>query len=178
MNTPRHPFRLKLGFLLPQDIGYHHDFPFEFEHIKFSETFSLDNFDGNVLVSRTPQGLLLQGDFSGDTELECSRCLKTYAQRLEWDMTEMYVFKRENVDEDNLLLPFTAEVDIEEYVREDALLNIPINPVCKDDCQGLCQVCGADLNLGDCGHEETLDDDEEDDDIPFDSPFAALKDLR
>ena len=176
MNTPRHPFRLKLGFFLPQDIGYHHDFPVEFEYIKFNEEFSLNNFEGNVTVSRTPQGLLLQGSFSGDTDLECVRCLKAYTHRLNWEMTELYVFKSENVDEDNLQLPFNAEVDIEEYVCEDAQLDIPINPLCKEDCQGLCQVCGADLNQKDCGHEDLSLD--EDDDEEFNSPFAGLKDLR
>lgn len=175
MNTPRHPFRLNLGFLLHQDIGYHHNFPFEFEHVELSETFDLKNFAGNLIVSRTPQGLLLQGEFSGDTKLECVRCLKTYTHRLHWDMTELYVFKRENVDENNYLLPAHAEIDIQEFVREDAQLDIPINPVCKEDCLGLCQICGADLNLGDCGHaEEEADDDE----IPLNSPFAGLKDLR
>ncbi len=174
MNTPRHPFRLNLGFLLPQDIGSHHDFPFEFEHLEFDESLSLDHFDGNLIVSRTPQGLLLQGNFSADTELQCVRCLKNYTHRLSWEMTELYVFKRENVDEDNHQLPFNAEIDIEEFVREDAQLDIPINPVCREDCQGLCQICGADLNLGDCGHREEADDD----DIPLNSPFAGLKDLR
>lgn len=175
MKTPRYPFRLKLGFFLPQSVGYFHDFPFEYEQVVFTDQFSLRNFEGIVTVNRTPQGLLLQGDFEGDIDLECVRCLKTYAHRLSWDMTELYVFNRENVDEDNHLLPSHAEVDIEEFVREDAQLDIPINPICKDDCLGLCQVCGTDLNFKDCGHDE---ESEEDDDIPFDSPFAGLKDLR
>ena len=175
MQTPRYPFRLNLGFFLPQDIGYSHDFPFEFEHIEFTKTFSIRNFDGIVTGSRTPQGVILQGDFSGEADLECARCLKAYTHNLHWEMTELYVFKRENVDDDNYLLPFNAEIDIEEFVREDAQLDVPINPVCKDGCLGLCQVCGADLNLGDCGHEEMQDD--EDDDLAS-SPFAGLKDLR
>jgi len=175
VNTPRNPFRLNLGFFLPQEIGYNHDFPFEFEKIKLTENFSLDNFDGTVTVSRTPQGLLLQGDFSGDIGLECVRCLKKYTHRLNWDMTELYVFNREDAEDDALLLPFNAEVDIEEFVREDAQIDIPINPICKDDCLGLCQVCGTDLNIKDCGHEELPPDE---DDFEQSSPFAGLKDLR
>jgi uncharacterized protein len=174
VNTPRYPFRLKLGFFLPQQVGYHHDFPFEFDFVKLNETFSLRNFEGIATVSRTPQGLLLQGNFSGDTELQCVRCLKDYTHRLNWEMTELYAFSNEDAEEDDLLLPDNAEIDIEEFIREDAQLDIPINPVCNDDCQGLCQVCGVDLNLEDCGHDEA----EEDDEIPPDSPFAGLKDLR
>ena len=60
MNTPRHAFRLKLGFFLPQSVGYFHDFPFEYELVVFTDQFSLRNFEGIVTVNRTPQGLLLQ----------------------------------------------------------------------------------------------------------------------
>ena len=175
MNTPRHPFRLNLGFLLPQSVGYHHTFPFQLDYVKFADDLSLREFEGTVTVSRTPQGLLLQGDFQGNLDLECVRCLKTYEHRLHWDMIELYVFNRENVDEDNQLLPDNAQIDIEELVREDSQLDIPINPICKEDCQGLCQVCGADLNLGDCGHEDLP---VEDDGEESASPFAGLKDLR
>ncbi len=177
MNTPRHPFRLNLGFFLPQSIGYHHDFPFEFDEIEFTEDFSLRHFDGTVTVSRTPQGLLAQGVFEGNLELECVRCLKPYEHRLHWEMTELYLFKREKIEgeEEQLLLPENAQIDIERFVREEALLDLPINPICKEDCQGLCQVCGADLNLGDCGHEELPEEEPDEDELA--SPFAGLKDL-
>ena len=176
MNTPRHPFRLNLGFFLPQTVGYRHDFPFEFDEIQLAEDFTLHKFDGTVTVSRTPQGLLLQGVFEGNLNLECVRCLKTYAHRLRWEMIELYAFNRDSATEDDLLLPENAQIDIEEFVREDALLDIPINPICAEDCQGLCQVCGADLNFGDCGHEDPPE--EEPDEEEFDSPFAGLEDLR
>lgn len=175
MNTPRHPFRLNLGFFLPQTVGYRHDFPFAFDRIVLSDELDLRDFDGTVTVSRTPQGLLAQGFFEGDLELECVRCLKTYAQRLRWEMTELYAFNRDSATEDDLLLPENAQIEIEEFVREDALLEIPINPICTEDCQGLCQVCGADLNIGDCGHEELPEEEADEDEL--DSPFAGLKDL-
>lgn len=175
MNTPRHPFRLNLGFFLPQSIGYRHDFPFEFDEIQLAEDFNLRHFDGTVTVSRTPQGLLAQGVFEGDLELECARCLKHYEHRLHWEMTELYVFNREDTAEDDLILPDNAQIDIEEFVREDALLDVPYNPICKEGCQGLCQVCGTDLNLGDCGHEDLPEEEPDEDGLA--SPFAGLKDL-
>lgn len=176
MTPPHHPFRLNLGFFLPQTAGYRHDFPFQFDQIDLTEDFSLSDFEGTVTVSRTPQGLLAQGVFEGSLELECVRCLKNYQHRLRWEMTELYAFTRDNATEDNLLLPDNALVDIEEFVREDSQLEIPINPICKEDCQGLCQVCGIDLNITDCGHEDLppIEPDEDE----FISPFAGLKDLR
>ncbi|MBT3338537.1 MAG: DUF177 domain-containing protein [Anaerolineae bacterium] len=174
MNTPRHPFRLNLGFFLPQSIGYRHDFPFAYEEIELGKDFLLRKFEGTVTVSRMPQGLLLQGLFEGDFELECVRCLKPYQHRLHSELTELYVFNRRDASDDDLILPDNAQVDLDEFIREDAEVDIPFHPICKEDCEGLCQVCGTDLNLGDCGHDE-LPPEEPDDSI---SPFAGLKDLR
>lgn len=163
------PFLLNLGFLVAQDIGESHDFPLEFEKVKFNEDFSLTDFNGILTVSRTPQGLLAYGNFEGKLTLECVRCLKDYNHLLEWEITELYAFNRENVEEDDQIFPHNARVDLREIMSDEAQLKIPINPICKPNCQGLCQICGADLNLGDCGHEDILPDD--------DSPFAGLKDL-
>ncbi len=175
MNTPRHPFRLNLGFFLPQTPGYRHDFPFEYDEVQLGEDFALRNFDGTVTVSRTPLGLLLQGVFEGDLTLECVRCLKDYEHRLHWEMTELYVFNHRDASDEDLVLPDNTQVDLEEFIREDSLLDVPINPICKEGCQGLCQVCGTDLNLSDCGHEDLPP--EEPDEFS-NSPFAGLKDLR
>jgi uncharacterized protein len=43
-------------------------------------------------------------------------------------------------------------IDVAPALREQILLSLPPAPLCKDDCQGLCQSCGQDLNLADCGH--------------------------
>jgi len=47
------------------------------------------------------------------------------------------------------------------------MLEIPINPICKPDCKGLCSVCGEDLNARDCGHQSRSEE----------SPFSVLKEL-
>ena len=72
-------------------------------------------------------------------------------------------------------MPDNAEIDLSEFIAEEAHLEVPLNPVCRENCHGLCQVCGADLNDGDCGHEE-LPQIEDLDESEY-SPFAGLKDL-
>lgn len=167
------PFILNLGFLVAQDIGESHDFPFELEKVDFNDNFSLSDFNGNLSVSRTPQGLLLHGNFEGKLSLECVRCLKNYDHLLEWEITELYVFNGENATEDDLIFPRNARVDIRKIMSDEAQLKIPINPICKPDCQGLCQICGTDLNLGDCEHQDIPQEENE----QSASPFAGLKDL-
>lgn len=167
MTNPRRPFRLNVGFIIHEEVGYTAQFPFEYDKVRFGDDLVLRDFTGIVDIGRTPQGLLVTGDFSGITSLECARCLKSFEQRLNWDMTELYAFNEKSVSESGLLVPEDAQIDLEPIIRDYALLEIPISPVCRPDCKGLCPICGQDLNVRDCGHRPQEDE----------SPFSSLKKL-
>lgn len=167
MNNSRRPFRLNVGFIVHEEVGYKHEFPFEYEQIQISDDLVLRNVEGLVTIGRTPQGLIVQGDFSADATLECARCLIDFDHELNWDFTELYAFKKKSVSESDLLLPEDQQIDLGPLIREYALLEIPINPICKQSCKGLCAVCGENLNEVDCGHKQLADE----------SPFSVLKDL-
>lgn len=167
VTNPRRPFRLNVGFIVHQEVGYNHEFPFQFERIQISDDLDLRHLEGVANIGRTPQGLIVRADFSAEITLECVRCLNDFEFPLEWDMTELYAFNRKSVTESGLILSEDAHIDLQPLIREYALLEVPIKPVCKPDCKGLCSVCGEDLNLVDCGHK----------DLASDSPFATLKDL-
>lgn len=134
--------------------------------MRLGDDLTVREFIGTARFSRTPQGLLLQGDFKAKTDLECVRCLDMFSQSLNWSLTELYAFNRKNISESGLLVPEEGQIDLEPLMREYALLEIPISPVCKPDCKGLCPVCGENLNKVDCGHRTGSD-----------SPFSVLKDL-
>lgn len=59
-------------------------------------------------------------------------------------------------------------IDLDPIVREQVLLALPMNVVCREDCKGLCAVCGEDRNVKDCGHEQRV----------LDPRLAALKDIK
>jgi uncharacterized protein len=85
---------------------------------------------------------------------------------LNWTFTELFAFDRRNKTDSGLLVPEDGQIDLEPLLREYALLEFPISPICKPECKGLCPVCGENLNKADCGHRpETY------------SPFSVLKDL-
>ncbi len=167
MANPRKPLRINVGFIATEEVGYTHQFPFDFDKIQLGDDLELRGFNGGVQITRTPQGLLAQGDFSGEAELECVRCLTRFWQPLHWHFTELYAFTPKSITDSGLLLPEDAQIDLQPLLREYALLEIPIKPLCREDCKGLCPVCGENLNEQDCGHRPT----------PDDSPFAKLKDL-
>jgi uncharacterized protein len=65
--------------------------------------------------------------------------------------------------------PFTTKaVEVADEVRQSLLLALPVKPLCRPDCRGLCTRCGKNLNAGACGCLEA----------PKEGPFAALKNLK
>ncbi|MCA6069959.1 MAG: YceD family protein [Endomicrobium sp.] len=94
------------------DIGFVSDIAVSFKAVKIS--------DGKIRVS---------GDISGTIELECSRCLRDYSHSLVIPI---------GVDIDII----NGRVDIGEEVRQLLLLEIPMKPLCSEDCQGVCKICG------------------------------------
>ncbi len=95
---------------------------------------------------------------------ECRRCLGTVVGELVAEVDhELFV---EDPDELSYLLD-RDEIDLEPLARDAVLLELPLAPLCREDCQGLCAQCGADLNEGGCGCEP-----------PLDPRWAALDQLR
>ncbi len=167
MSNPRKPFRLNVGFIVHEEIGYSHMFPLEHDKVILGEDLVVENINGMILIDRAQQGLVVQGEFSGETTLECVRCLNTFTHTLHSEWTELYAFNEKSVSESGLLMPDDGHIDFTPVLREYALLEIPIKALCKPDCKGLCPECGQDLNVKDCGHKQVDDD----------SPFSVLKDL-
>ncbi|MCX6081135.1 MAG: DUF177 domain-containing protein [Chloroflexi bacterium] len=165
MANPKKPLRFNVGFIVNSPIGYNRDFDFYFP-IFIDEDLEIAEVEGVINVGRTPQGLIVQGNFGGKTALECVRCLSNYEQHLQWEFTELFAFKEENMTESGLMVPDDAYLDLQPLVREFAILELPIKPLCREDCRGLCTECGQNLNEDDCGHRPEID-----------SPFLALKDL-
>lgn len=87
-------------------------------------------------------------------ETVCDRCTETYkipvAVETSLVCKPMTRDAKEKEEEDEGLVFFTRqEILLDDIVREQILLNVPIQRVCDEKCQGLCQACGENLNLGD-----------------------------
>jgi DUF177 domain-containing protein len=104
----------------------------------------LDSVDGGIQVSAT-----VRAPWAG----ECRRCLKPLGGTLVSQVREMYRPRPpgEPPDQDEETYPLSGEMlDLGPLVRDAILLDLPIAPLCRDDCAGLCPDCGADLNDGPC----------------------------
>ena len=114
---------------------------------------------GKVRLMRTDRGILVKGVLDTEVELTCSRCLNLFGRPLALDIEEEYFPTTDIVSGAPTSLPeesgsFTIdehhELDLTEAIRQCALLTIPMKPLCREGCAGLCPSCGHNLNLGAC----------------------------
>jgi len=152
VKQPRFPLRINVGFLLNASIGTSRDIHFEFPSLRLANDLELSDFSGMAKITRTPQGMLVQADFRGKVNAECVRCLAGFLQPIQSVFSELFAFKTNAVTEAGLILPEDSNIDLAPLAREYFLLEIPISPLCKPDCKGLCVVCGEDLNVCICEH--------------------------
>jgi uncharacterized protein len=101
----------------------------------------------DLWLERISDGIVVHGTVSGEYESECSRCLAPVRARFEMPVQEL--FERDVVEGETYPLE-GDEIDLELPVRDTVLLNLPAAPLCRDDCAGLCPVCGIDRNAAEC----------------------------
>ncbi len=159
--------RLNVGFLINQSVGTSRDFLFDIPHIHLEPDLNLGDLSGFARVTRTAQGLLVQVKMRATFLMECVRCLSEAQQPLQVEFTELYTFLRNSTSETDLVLPENAQIDLAPLLREYMILEIPIKPLCSPDCQGICPVCGENLNTTSCDHPVET----------YDSPLAGLQSL-
>jgi uncharacterized protein len=134
---------------------------------------------GELLVRRAGNVIEVEGTLTCAVGLACSRCLQPVMQRLVVPVALSFErqatvaaeeeAERELSEEDLGLIPFAGDVlDLREALEQEVLLGIPQHPLCRDDCAGLCLVCGGDRNRQACDCTPPV----------FHGGFTALKSLK
>ena len=128
-----------------------------------------DGIEGELRVESVIEGLFVTGRVQGDADLQCARCLEELRSEVSVRVCELYAGPgHEAQDDEDVYRLEGTEIDLEPMVRDAVTLALPLNPLCRRDCKGLCASCGTDLNHGAC---DCKDDD-------MDPRWAALSDLR
>jgi len=101
----------------------------------------------DVRLESVNEGIVATGAVAAPWEGLCRRCLEPVEGTLRSEVLE--VFEAEPVEGETLLLD-GDRIDLEPVAREAILLGLPMAPLCREDCQGLCPTCGADRNDAGC----------------------------
>ena len=121
------------------------------------------------------EGVLLTGSAQAGLEGECARCLDPIADDLDVTFQELYVYDDGSSDatgdgndgDDEVSTLEDDLLDLEPLLRDAVVLALPFQPLCREDCPGLCPECGANLK----------DDPDHAHDAPIDPRWSALADI-
>ena len=169
-------YRFNVAQLLQEPTGATRHYKLDDEQLDLGDGRRVQPVKGAVRLTRTQNGVLADVDAGGQVQIECGRCLTETSQALEFPFSEeFYQTVAVNTgavlpkpeEPDVFLIDETHKLDLGDAMREYALLSVPMLPVCRPDCKGLCPECGANLNEVDCGCDTER----------VDERLAALKQL-
>ena len=146
--------QINVSQLLKESIGSSRNYEVS-EMVDVSGDGSGKKVEGEVRLLRTQRGILVKGELCADIELTCSRCLSLFDCPVAINFEEEYIPTVDVASGVPLSLPdepgsFVIDehhvVDLTEAIRQYALLIMPMKPLCRENCAGLCQDCGHNLN--------------------------------
>jgi uncharacterized protein len=131
------------------------------------------------LFTKVAQQVYFHGSLQGLVTVPCSRCLETVSSPFVTEVRAVFFppapagavaeeDKQGVTDELDLYEHNGMVLDLRPLVRDQVVLSFPIQPLCRDDCAGLCQVCGRNRNERPCTCQVERED----------SPFVVLKELN
>ena len=157
-----------------QSKGY--DVPFE-----LADAWGEDHWNGDTVAYVRPvsfsgtymladETVIVRGIARAVIESPCARCLKPTETQVEAELDEAFIRDTgEEREEDDDQYMYSGHVlELDEAVRTALLLELPSRILCKEDCLGLCDQCGADLNINACSCQK---------DLTRRNPFSALASL-
>ena len=141
---------------------------------KYDEYVCLNPTTYNLTLTNTGDSYFLSGSAKVDVQTKCSRCLEFFKFQLNTNIenlfiTQSMVNKKEPFDSLDVHI-IDNKINAKKIIVSNFLLEVPIMPICNDDCRGLCQYCGCNLNKVKCRCEE--------DRKITNSQFAELKNYK
>ncbi|MGH3531061.1 MAG: YceD family protein [Mycobacterium sp.] len=112
--------------------------------------------DLDLQVESVSEGVLVTGTVAAPTSGECARCLATFSGHVEVALTELFAYPDSATDatteEGEVGRVVDDIVDLEQPIIDAVGLELPLSPVCRADCPGLCPECGVPLATAEPGH--------------------------
>lgn len=134
------------------------DFSISKEHL------DIDELDGSVkgsfILTKSKRRIRIKGEINFKYNITCARCLEESTMEFEaptegiFEQGNLHFTKGQEVElsaDDSCTYYYNGDqIDVNQLIRDTIILRIPIKPLCKPDCKGLCPLCGKNLNEGDC----------------------------
>lgn len=124
------------------------------------ENFELVQVNVRSKVDKNEQSVVVTSDVTSIIKLTCDACLESFSGTFEDSYVLLYASDKDAMEPDDevrLISSGTQFIDLTEGLRESILVSLPIRFKCSDNCKGLCDQCGCNLNTSQCscGKEST-----------------------
>ena len=140
--------KLNVGFLLADGPGHSHETAFDVPAVRVAEDVDLAYVRGSVRLSRTKEGILVQGQLDLGVEEDCLRCLDPVSCNVPIQLEELYSFPPSHKVE--FSIGDDAILDLAALIRAETMIAVAGGVLCTPHCIGLCPECGANLNHTTC----------------------------
>ena len=122
------------------------------------------------IVNEENSKLRISGTVDLAASIPCSRCLEEVPTRIHFDIDKEFRLENSAINDEEMedidyLIGF--DLDVDKLIYGEILVNWPMKVLCKEDCKGICKVCGMNLNKGDCNCQRT----------ELDPRMAAIQDV-
>ncbi|GAC1549135.1 MAG: hypothetical protein NVS2B7_25190 [Herpetosiphon sp.] len=160
-------YRFNVATLLQEPTGSTRRYELDDEQLDLGDGMVVRPIQGGVHLTRTVKGVLADVVVSGTVNMECARCLTPVLVPLTFPfMEEFYQTVVVNTgaalpppeEPDVFLINETHKLDLEPAMREYAVLHLPMMPLCRNECKGICPHCGRTLNEGPCDCQDDVVD--------------------
>ena len=158
--------RFNVAQLMKDGVGSRRSYPLDETLEALPET-GASLVRGHITLTRTDVGIWLSGPIETNALVTCSRCLNPAERSIRFSIDEEYLptvdinsgaaIKVPEVKDGAFTLDHNHILDLTEAVRQYAIINLPMKPLCRQDCAGLCSTCGANLNDGECACSAPVD---------------------
>ena len=123
-----------------------------------------------TVTNQENKTVFIRGSVDVTLSIPCGRCLEEVPTQICFNIDKKLSIEDgglvdDEMEETDYLIGF--ELDVDKLVYAEILVNWPMKVLCKEDCEGICKVCGANLNKGDCGCQRT----------ELDPRMAAIQDI-
>ncbi|MDO4538851.1 MAG: DUF177 domain-containing protein [Coriobacteriales bacterium] len=140
----------------------------------------------DLVLTNAGEGILVTGILRAHLVGTCDRCLDDAHLDVAGEVEEYFLFHEpdsgvmeedEEEGPDYSLVSPDSTIDLTEAIASALIMEIPFVVLCREDCAGLCPICGENLNHTDCGHAKQIEQEEEQKRLE-NNPFSVLKDLN
>ncbi|MBL1079188.1 DUF177 domain-containing protein [Nocardia sp. 2] len=114
----------------------------------------------DLVLQSVSEGVLVTGTVSAPIDGECSRCLEQFSDEIELQITELFAYPdsatEQTTEEDEIHRLVDDMIDLEPVVIDAVGLELPLQPLCEEDCAGLCPECGVRMAIAGSDHNHEI----------------------